>query len=623
MKYARRRRGAAAVGRRGRRAGLPLRDVVAGVRAPVLRLFRPARSQSAVPDDGDRPAGVDRARQRAGQEARTRAVGDRRDQAAVDVLRHAGRRPVPPDPFRVRRDPARARLPPVASRRTSIATPRTCSPVTAQAFDEYHRLFGYRYPFGEYHQVFVPDFNLGAMENPGCVTVRRHPGLPVGGDRRRAQHPRADRRARAGAHVVRRPVTMKWWNDLWLNESFAEYMAHRVSHDVTDHRGHWEDFGYVRKWWGLQADQRSSTHPVASDPVKDARETLDDFDGISYAKGAAVLKQLAAYLGDEVFLRGVNAHLGRARVRQRGPAGVRREADRGRRRRARRVVRAVAADGRAGHDQRRARTADGVVLQDAPPDDAERPHRLTVGAYDESGPADVGRRVAGRRRGRRALDPSARARRTGRRRRHLGEDPSRRDQPGEACRAVLPLIADGTTRAVIWNSIRDPMADADLNPQQALEILLEALPAEDSDIAVGSLLRWARRAPARSEPSVRAVPRPARRALTERSRTPARQQPPVGRSRAESSPRLSDSKLLQTWLGNSSSRPGNSSSSPTGLAGRHGPPLGPRTPLVRLGVYGKAEIDAELAQRPLDRRHGPGRAMLAAAPDGKEAAWKR
>ncbi|WP_246485995.1 M1 family metallopeptidase [Kribbella qitaiheensis] len=223
--------------------------------------------------------------------------------------------------------------------------------VTAQAFDEYHRLFGYRYPFGEYHQVFVPDFNLGAMENPGCVTFADSMVF-------RSQVTAAERstRARIVVHEMAHmwfgdAVTMKWWNDLWLNESFAEYMAHRVS-NVTEHVGHWTDFAFVRKWWGLQADQRSSTHAVAPDAVKDARESLDDFDGISYAKGAAVLKQLVTYLGDEVFLEGVNAHID---AHEFGNADLREFIDtltEGRRRRSAELDRAMVADVRPGHDPR-------------------------------------------------------------------------------------------------------------------------------------------------------------------------------------------------------------------------------------------------------------------------------
>ncbi len=102
-------------------------------------------------------------------------------------------------------------------------------------------------------------------------------------------------------------VTMRWWNDLWLNESFAEYLAQRCCSEATAYPA-WTEFGVVRKDWGSVADQSPSTHPVASNGARDAESALQDFDGISYAKGAAVLKQLHAYLGDEVFLAGLRSY---------------------------------------------------------------------------------------------------------------------------------------------------------------------------------------------------------------------------------------------------------------------------------------------------------------------------
>ena len=133
-------------------------------------------------------------------------------------------------------------------------------------------MFRYRYPFGEYHQAFVPEFNAGAMENPGCVTFRDPMVFRSAGDRGERST-----RARTIVHEMAHQwfgdtVTMKWWNDLWLNESFAEYMAHRVSTDATSYTDNWIDFAFIRKWWGLQADQRSSTHPVA--PTREGRAAV-------------------------------------------------------------------------------------------------------------------------------------------------------------------------------------------------------------------------------------------------------------------------------------------------------------------------------------------------------------
>ena len=202
--------------------------------------------------------------------------------------------------------------------------------VTRASFDYYHRVFGVRYPFGEYHQAFVPDFNAGAMENPGCVTLRDQFIY-------RSRATAAERATRAGvvAHELAHMwfgdlVTMTWWDDLWLNESFAEYMAHRCCTESTRYPL-WTEFGILRKDWGFQADQAPSTHPVAGNGAPDADAALQDFDGISYAKGAAVLRQLAAHLGDEVFFGGLRHHFDDACVRQRHLRRPDRRLDPGRR----------------------------------------------------------------------------------------------------------------------------------------------------------------------------------------------------------------------------------------------------------------------------------------------------
>jgi aminopeptidase N len=183
--------------------------------------------------------------------------------------------------------------------------------VTAACFDEYHRLFGIRYPFGEYHQAFVPEFNAGAMENPGCVTFTDELVFRAQAtDNLRAE------RAMTVAHEMAHQwfgdlVTMRWWDDLWLNESFAEYMGYRVTSEVTQFSDVLVEFALGRKAWGMAADQRRSTHPVAGNGAADAQQALTGFDGISYTKGAATLRQLNAYLGDAAFLAGVVEYLQR------------------------------------------------------------------------------------------------------------------------------------------------------------------------------------------------------------------------------------------------------------------------------------------------------------------------
>ncbi len=179
--------------------------------------------------------------------------------------------------------------------------------LTAACLDRFHELFGVRYPFGKYDHAFVPEFNAGAMENPGCVTYRDD-FIFTSAVTDNEREERANVIAHEMAHMwFGDLVTMRWWDDLWLNESFAEYLGMRVTFEATRYTDVWTSFALSRKAWGYAADQRPSTHPVASD-VTDAEEALLNFDGISYAKGASTLRQLVAWLGDEAFLGGLRAH---------------------------------------------------------------------------------------------------------------------------------------------------------------------------------------------------------------------------------------------------------------------------------------------------------------------------
>jgi aminopeptidase N len=181
--------------------------------------------------------------------------------------------------------------------------------ITRASFDYYHSLFGIRYPFGEYHQVFVPEFNAGAMENPGCVTLRDQYVF-----RGAMTHDEVLTRSSTISHEMAHMwfgdlVTMKWWDDLWLNESFAEYMSHRTLAEATEFTDAWVDSSMARKPWGYAAERMPSTHPVAGSPAPDAQSALQNFDGISYAKGAATLRQLIAHIGDAAFISGVSQYL--------------------------------------------------------------------------------------------------------------------------------------------------------------------------------------------------------------------------------------------------------------------------------------------------------------------------
>ncbi|HVF21206.1 MAG TPA: aminopeptidase N [Mycobacteriales bacterium] len=183
--------------------------------------------------------------------------------------------------------------------------------ITRSCFDFLHETFGRRYAFGDtYDQLFVPEFNAGAMENPGAVTISEdflfRSKVTVG--RRRT---RAVVIAHEMAHMwFGDLVTMRWWDDVWLNESFAELMGYHTIDRTGLYDDVWADFSTSRKAWGYQADALPTTHPVAGS-APDTRSALLDFDGISYAKGASVLRQLMAMVGEDAFFAGVRTYFDR------------------------------------------------------------------------------------------------------------------------------------------------------------------------------------------------------------------------------------------------------------------------------------------------------------------------
>lgn len=176
--------------------------------------------------------------------------------------------------------------------------------ITGQGFDWYHANFGVRYAFGKYDQLFVPEFNAGAMENAGAVTFREDYLF-----RSRVTDAAYERRAETILHEMAHMwfgdlVTMAWWNDLWLNESFATYASVLCETSATRWTDAWTTFANVEKTWAYRQDQLPSTHPIATD-APDVQTAEVNFDGITYAKGASVLKQLGAYVGVEAFLAGL------------------------------------------------------------------------------------------------------------------------------------------------------------------------------------------------------------------------------------------------------------------------------------------------------------------------------
>ena len=179
--------------------------------------------------------------------------------------------------------------------------------LTRQGFEFFEAQFGVAYPFEKYDQLFVPEFNAGAMENAGAVTILE--GYVF---RSKVTGAQIERRAITVLHELAHMwfgdlVTMRWWNDLWLNESFAEYMSHLAAVENTSFTSAWTTFASVEKSWAYRQDQLPTTHPIFAE-INDLQDVEVNFDGITYAKGASVLRQLVAWVGPEQFMAGVREY---------------------------------------------------------------------------------------------------------------------------------------------------------------------------------------------------------------------------------------------------------------------------------------------------------------------------
>ncbi|WP_314172818.1 aminopeptidase N [Streptomyces winkii] len=365
--------------------------------------------------------------------------------------------------------------------------------ITRRCFDRYHELFDEPYPFDSYDQAFVPEFNAGAMENPGLVTLRDEYVF-------RSAVTELDRRTRGVtvAHEMAHMwfgdmVTLRWWDDIWLNESFAEYVGYQTLREATRFSGMWTDFAAARKGWGYDADQRPSTHPVAPEPesVPDTASALLNFDGISYAKGASALRQLVAWLGEKDFLAGVNRHLTRHRFGNATLAdfidALAGASDRDVHGWAERWLRTT------GVDVLSPRVAEGsgqwsVALRH----EGGRPHRVGLGLYDVA-PADPARLVLRERLEREVESDEAESVVVA-----GGPRPDlllvndgdltyakvRLDEVSWATvRGALSGLPDALSRAVVWNAARDMVRDGELPPGEFLEAVRVHAPAE-SEVAV-------------------------------------------------------------------------------------------------------------------------------------------
>ena len=407
--------------------------------------------------------------QRPGDCGRARRSGTSSRRTVRHVLHHAGRRAVPLGARRARRHPARAARPRRHWPSTSTGTPRSCSSTPAVLRRAAPSCSACRYPWGEYHQAFVPDFNAGAMENPGCVTLPRHAWCSAP----RSPTPNASDRDNVIAHEMAHMwfgdlVTMRWWDDLWLNESFAEYLGASGVRDPGRTGRVGASSASSRKAWGYAADHRPSTHPVAGNGAPDAATALTDFDGISYAKGASVLRQLAAWLGDERVPGRTARPLRRARVRQRELADLLAA-----------WTRAGAVDLDGWAQPGCARLGSTRCVMDGPDGLTPTRHRrqTTRARRDARDHARRGRvngaRAGGRGRDHGAADPGSRsptrATRPGRRSRC-------RRRRGRTMASVLPGL-DPLARVVVWNALQLAVADAEVDPSLAVSIVAAAVPA--------------------------------------------------------------------------------------------------------------------------------------------------
>ncbi|MGH9280105.1 MAG: aminopeptidase N [Acidimicrobiales bacterium] len=380
--------------------------------------------------------------------------------------------------------------------------------LTRQGLDFFQAEFGYPYPFDKYDQLFVPEFNFGAMENPGCVTFNEYMVF-----RSRvteaAREGRADTLLHEMAHMwFGDLVTMRWWDDLWLNESFATYMSSYALAEATRFRHAWVRFALGVKAAAASQDQLPSTHPISADIV-DTDAVRLHFDGITYAKGASVLKQLVAWVGQEAFATGVReyfqshqwdnaqlsdflAGLERASGRDLGQwskewletAGVN----------TLRPAFELSDDG--GY------TAFAVLQEAAPDHPALRSHRVAIGLYDHTADGVQATQAAGIVR-RRRLELDVVGERTdvpelvGERRPDLlllnDDDLTyakiRLDETSLATLAAhLSEVIEPLARTLAWAAAWDMVRDGELATRRFVDLVAEHAPPEGEDATLQRLL---------------------------------------------------------------------------------------------------------------------------------------
>jgi aminopeptidase N len=373
--------------------------------------------------------------------------------------------------------------------------------ITRAGFAHYEALFDRPYPFDKYDQLFVPEFNAGAMENAGAVTI-----ADIYVFRSKVPEALVERRALTILHELAHMwfgdlVTMRWWNDLWLNESFAEYASTRCQAETTRWTTSWTTFLSAEKSWAYRQDQLASTHPIVAD-IRDLDDVEVNFDGITYAKGASVLKQLVHWVGTDAFDESLRRYFRKHAWGNTTLTDLLTELEDA----SGRDLEMWSAVwlGHAGVTTLRPEVttgADGAitelaVVQESPPEHPElRPHRLAIGGYDVvdgvlvrthrveldiAGPATRVPGFAGRRRPELLLVNDD----------DLAYCKIRLDERSlDTAVRHLDAFADSLPCTLVWGAVWDMTRDAEMGARAFVDLVLRAISSVEDPSVAQSLLR--------------------------------------------------------------------------------------------------------------------------------------
>ncbi|WP_295010938.1 aminopeptidase N [uncultured Microbacterium sp.] len=356
--------------------------------------------------------------------------------------------------------------------------------IAMQGLDFFTDAFAFPYPWGKYDQIFVPEYNIGAMENPGLVTFTEQ-YLFRGAATRAQRQGRANTILHEMAHMwFGDLVTMRWWDDLWLKESFADYMGTHASVAATEFDDAWVAFANRRKAWAYTQDQLPSTHPVVADIV-DLEAAKLNFDGITYAKGAAVLKQLVAFVGEDAFFEGARRYFARHAYGNTTLEDLLVELEEA----SGRDMRAWAAQwlqttGMSTLSLERDDEATTIVQAEP------RPHRLQVGLYDLEGDALVRREripldISGERTRIDLPDAALTLLNDG----DLTYAKVRLDERSlDTVEGSLSTLSDPLARALVWSALWNATRDGELPVARYLRIVAAHAPLESDGALLGGIV---------------------------------------------------------------------------------------------------------------------------------------